>query len=398
MGAVKGGLLTSYFSPQPRSGGSNIFVLIALHVGASILLSAFGLHRLYLAREYRRRVRQRFKRRGVRAPKRWPLVTVQLPLYNELYVAERAIRALAALDYPKDLLEVQVLDDSTDSTSEVVTRVVSELRQGGIHIHHIRRMTRTGFKAGALADGLASASGDLIAIFDADFIPHPDFLLQIVAEFDRADVGMVQARWSHINEDHSLLTQTQALQLDAHFTLEHGVRAAKGFFFNFNGTAGVWRKEAIRDGGGWQADTLTEDLDLSYRAQLSGWRFVYRDDVAVPAELSVEIAAYRQQQQRWAQGGAQAARKLLPTILRARLPRNVKREATWHLLTHFAYPLLALVDLLSTMQHGDFVRPSIRREIARLRNNGTVAALRSRHVRPPNRNVVAASGWRRNRW
>ncbi len=334
-------------SPLPShsrpSGGGEILVLIALHVGASILLSAFGLHRLYLAREYRRRVRRRFKRRAVRAPKQWPLVTVQLPLYNELYVAERAIRALAALEYPKDLLEVQVLDDSTDSTSEVVTRVVNELRQRGVHIHHLRRMTRTGFKAGALADGLATASGDLIAIFDADFIPHPDFLLQIVAEFDRADVGMVQARLSHINEDHSLLTKTQALQLDAHFTLEHGVRAAKGFFFNFNGTAGVWRNEAIRDAGGWQADTLTEDLDLSYRAQLSGWRFVYRDDVGVPAELPVEIAAYRQQQQRWAQGGAQAARKLLPTILRARLPRGVKREATWHLLTHFTYPLLALV-------------------------------------------------------
>lgn len=281
----------------------------------------------------------------VRVPKQWPSVTVQLPLYNERYVAERAIRALAALEYPKDLLEVQVLDDSTDSTSDVVTRVVSELCQRGVHIHHIRRMTRTGFKAGALADGLVTASGDLIAIFDADFIPHPDFLLQIVGEFDTADVGMVQARWSHINEDHSLLTKTQALQLDAHFTLEHGVRAAKGLFFNFNGTAGVWRKEAIRDGGGWQADTLTEDLDLSYRAQLSGWRFVYRDDVAVPAELPVEIAAYRQQQQRWAQGGAQSARKLLPTILRARLPRNVKCEATWHLLTHFAYPLLVLVTL-----------------------------------------------------
>ena len=343
------GVGPSHFSPLASHLNPTvelqILVLIALHVGASILLSAFGLHRLYLAREYRRRVRQRARRRAVRTPKQWPSVTVQLPLYNERYVAERAIRALAALEYPKDLLEVQVLDDSTDSTSEVVTRVVSELRQRGVHIHHIRRMTRTGFKAGALADGLVTASGDLIAIFDADFIPHPDFLLQIVGEFDHADVGMVQARWSHINEDHSLLTKTQALQLDAHFTLEHGVRAAKGFFFNFNGTAGVWRKEAIRDAGGWQADTLTEDLDLSYRAQLSGWRFVYRDDVAVPAELPVEIAAYRQQQQRWAQGGAQSARKLLPTILRARLPRNVKREATWHLLTHFAYPLLVLVTL-----------------------------------------------------
>jgi cellulose synthase/poly-beta-1,6-N-acetylglucosamine synthase-like glycosyltransferase len=309
------------------------------------LLSAFGLHRLYLAREYRRRVRGRFKRRAQRKPLRCPAVTVQLPLYNERYVAERAIRALAALEYPRDLLEIQVLDDSTDDTSRLVARVVRELGDRGLRIRHMRRRVRAGFKAGALAEGLARASGDLVAIFDADFIPHADFLTRVVGEFEHPEVGMVQARWSHINEKHSLLTRTQALQLDAHFTLEHGVRAAKGFFFNFNGTAGVWRKQAIRDAGGWQADTLTEDLDLSYRAQLCGWRFVYRDDVAVPAELPVEIAGYRQQQQRWAQGGAQSARKLLPTILRTPLPKGVKREAAWHLLTHFAYPLLATVTL-----------------------------------------------------
>ncbi len=329
----------------PKSEEVVVLVLIALHVGASVLLSAFGLHRLYLALEYRRRVRGRFKRRAQRKPQRWPAVTVQLPLYNERYVADRAIRALAALEYPRDLLEIQVLDDSTDDTSSVVARVVRELGDRGIRIRHMRRRVRTGFKAGALAEGLASASGDLVAIFDADFIPHADFLMRVVGEFEYPDVGMVQARWSHINEKHSLLTRTQALQLDAHFTLEHGVRAAKGFFFNFNGTAGVWRKQAIRDAGGWQADTLTEDLDLSYRAQLRGWRFVYRDDVAVPAELPVEIAGYRQQQQRWAQGGAQSARKLLPTILRAPIPKGVKREAAWHLLTHFAYPLLATVTL-----------------------------------------------------
>jgi cellulose synthase/poly-beta-1,6-N-acetylglucosamine synthase-like glycosyltransferase len=268
-----------------------------------------------------------------------------LPLYNERYVAERAIRALAALEYPQGLLEIQVLDDSSDDTSSLVAQVVRELRGRGIQIRHVRRRVRTGYKAGALADGLAEASGDLVAIFDADFVPNPDFLQRVVGEFEQPDVGLVQARWSHINEKHSLLTRTQALQLDAHFTLEHGVRAAKGFFFNFNGTAGVWRKQAIHDAGGWQADTLTEDLDLSYRAQLCGWRFVYRDDVAVPAELPVEIAGYRQQQQRWAQGGAQSARKLLPTILRAPIPKGVKREATWHLLTHFAYPLLAFVTL-----------------------------------------------------
>ncbi len=290
-------------------------------------------------------MRGRFRGRAKRTLERWPSVTVQLPLYNERYVAERAIRALAALEYPQGLLEIQVLDDSSDDTSSLVAQVVRELRGRGIQIRHVRRRVRTGYKAGALADGLAEASGDLVAIFDADFVPNPDFLQRVVGEFQQPDVGLVQARWSHINEKHSLLTRTQALQLDAHFTLEHGVRAAKGFFFNFNGTAGVWRKQAIHDAGGWQADTLTEDLDLSYRAQLCGWRFVYRDDVAVPAELPVEIAGYRQQQQRWAQGGAQSARKLLPTILRAPIPKGVKREATWHLLTHFAYPLLAFVTL-----------------------------------------------------
>jgi cellulose synthase/poly-beta-1,6-N-acetylglucosamine synthase-like glycosyltransferase len=268
---------------------------------------------------------------------------VQVPLYNERYVAERAVRAVAALDYPRDRFEVQVLDDSTDDTTQLLEPVVIDLRQRGIRITHVRRNSRSGFKAGALAHGLKSATGDLVAVFDADFVPRPDFLKQVVGEFERDDVGMVQARWEHINASQSVLTQTQALQLDAHFTIEHGVRAARGFFFNFNGTAGIWRKRAIADAGGWHSDTLTEDLDLSYRAQLAGWRFVYRDDVGVPAELPVEVAAYRQQQQRWAQGGAQSARKLLPTIVRASLPRAVKREAIWHLLNHFAYPLLALV-------------------------------------------------------
>lgn len=270
---------------------------------------------------------------------------MQVPLYNERYVAERVILAAAALDYPRDRLEIQVLDDSTDDTPDRVARVVSQLRAHGVDIKHLRRESRAGFKAGALANGLSKANGDLIAIFDADFTPQPDFLKRVVGEFVDPSVGMVQARWSHINEKHSLLTRAQALQLDAHFTVEHGVRAATGLFFNFNGTAGVWRLRAIEDAGGWRADTLTEDLDLSYRAQLCGWRFIYRDDVTAPAELPVEMAAYRQQQQRWAQGGAEAARLLLPRILRANLPRRVKWEAVWHLTSHFAYPLLTLVTI-----------------------------------------------------
>jgi hypothetical protein len=278
-------------------------------------------------------------------PAAWPAVTVQLPLYNERYVAARAVRAVASLDYPRSHLEIQVLDDSDDETSERIAGVIEQLRADGVRIHHMRRAHRVGFKAGALAEGLASATGELIAIFDADFVPRPDFLKKVVTDFEDPTVGMVQARWGHLNEEHSLLTRAQALQLDAHFTLEHAVRAARGYFFNFNGTAGVWRRSAIDDAGGWLADTLTEDLDLSYRAQLCGWRFVYRDDVDVPAELPVEMAAYRLQQQRWAQGGAQTARKLLPSILGAQLPGQVKREAAWHLLIHFAYPLLVVVTL-----------------------------------------------------
>lgn len=276
-------------------------------------------------------------------PKVLPSVTVQLPLYNERHVAERAVLAMGALDYPKELLEIQVLDDSTDETSAIVTQAVGRLRSRGIRASHLRRPERCGFKAGALAHGLEVARGELIAVFDADFVPSRNFLRRVVGEFDDPMVGMVQARWGHLNAGTSWLTRAQALQLDAHFTIEHGVRQSRGCFFNFNGTAGVWRRSAIESAGGWRAATLTEDLDLSYRAQLAGWRFVYRDDVEVQAELPVEIAAYRVQQQRWAQGGVQTAKLLLPQILRARLPAKVKREAVWHLGGHLAYPLLVLL-------------------------------------------------------
>jgi hypothetical protein len=319
-----------------------VLLLIALHLGASVVLAGFGLHRLLLAAAHVRLVRRAMPR-DPPLPSALPAVTVQLPLYNERYVAERAIRAAAALDYPRDLLEIQVLDDSTDETSLAVARVVQELRRKGLHVHQIRRGTRRGFKAGALANGLASARGELVAIFDADFISPLDFRRRTGGEFSNPVVGMVQARWEHLNSEASMLTRAQALQLDAHFAIEHGVRAATGCFFNFNGTAGIWRRSAIESSGGWNTDTLTEDLDLSYRAQLAGWRFVYRDDVAVPSELPVEVAAYRIQQQRWAQGGVQTARKVLPAVLRASLPGRVKREAIWHLAAHITYPLLVLL-------------------------------------------------------
>jgi cellulose synthase/poly-beta-1,6-N-acetylglucosamine synthase-like glycosyltransferase len=270
---------------------------------------------------------------------------VQIPLYNERYVAERAVLAAGNLDYPPSKLEIQVLDDSTDETSIHVARAVSRLRANGINAAHIRRANRAGYKAGALAAGLDQATGEFIAIFDADFVPEADFLQRVIVEFADPGVGMVQARWGYLNESSSLLTRAQALQLDAHFTTEHGVRAASGCFFNFNGTAGVWRRDTIDDAGGWAADTLTEDLDLSFRAQLRGWRFIYRDDVEVPSELPAEVAAYRLQQQRWAQGGIQTATKLLPRILKADLPTRVKRGAVWHLLIHLSYPMLVVVTL-----------------------------------------------------
>jgi len=319
-------------------------ILLTVHIAAALALSAFGYHRMQLAR-----LRRRLEPATTRPPRSRdphpPRVTVQIPLFNEMYVAERAIRAVAALEYARDRLEIQVLDDSTDETSDRVRAVVTELQQTGHNINHLKRTHRTGYKAGALAEGLLSATGELIAIFDADFVPHADFLLRVVPEFHDEHVGMVQARWSYINEDTSWLTRAQALQLDAHFTVEHSVRQAAGCFFNFNGTAGIWRRTAINDAGGWHADTLTEDLDLSYRAQLRGWRFVYRDDVSVPSELPVEVAAYRVQQQRWAQGGVETARKLLPVILRSDTPRFIKTAAAWHLLIHFSYVLLLLVTL-----------------------------------------------------
>jgi cellulose synthase/poly-beta-1,6-N-acetylglucosamine synthase-like glycosyltransferase len=316
----------------------------ALHLGASLALAAYGFHRLRLAVR-RLRLVTRASRRDPPLPDPLPVVTLQIPLYNERYVAERVILAAGALDYPAHLFEIQVLDDSTDETAAVAARAVSALRRRGLDARHLRRAHRAGFKAGALAHGLDRARGELVAIFDADFVPPPDFLRRTVGEFADPSVGMVQARWDHLNAELSLLTRTQALQLDAHFAVEHGVRAAARCFFNFNGTAGVWRRRAIVSAGGWRADTLTEDLDLSYRAQLAGWRFVYRDDVAVPGELPVEIAAYRIQQQRWAQGGAGTARMVLPTLLRSGLSARVKWEAFWHLTGSCTYPLLLLLGL-----------------------------------------------------
>jgi cellulose synthase/poly-beta-1,6-N-acetylglucosamine synthase-like glycosyltransferase len=274
------------------------------------------------------------------------VVTVQLPIFNEMYVAERLVEAVCRLDYPRDRLEVQVLDDSTDETREIAARQVEALRARGFDIRHLHRTDRQGFKAGALAAGLDTARGGLVAVFDADFVPTPEFLKKTVPYFADPQIGMVQARWGHLNRDYSLLTRIQAILLDGHFVVEHTARHRSGCFFNFNGTAGIWRRAAIVDAGGWEHDTLTEDLDLSYRAQLRGWKFLYLPELAVPAELPAEINAYKSQQNRWAKGSIQTCRKLLGTVLAAPIPRRAKIEAFIHLTNNAAYPLMLALSLL----------------------------------------------------
>jgi cellulose synthase/poly-beta-1,6-N-acetylglucosamine synthase-like glycosyltransferase len=275
-----------------------------------------------------------------------PRVTVQLPIFNEMYVADRLINAVAELDYPRELLEIQVLDDSTDETTEIAELAVRRLAARGFDIHYLHRVDRRGYKAGALDAGLKRASGEFVAIFDADFVPSRDFLLRTVGYFDDPQVGMVQARWGHINQDYSLLTKIQSILLDAHFVLEHGGRNRAGCFFNFNGTAGVWRRAAIERAGGWQHDTLTEDLDLSYRAQLAGWRFVFLPDVVSPAEVPVEMNSFKSQQHRWAKGSIQTCLKLLPRILQSNQPVGVKAEAFFHLSANFNYLLMSVLSIL----------------------------------------------------
>ena len=274
-------------------------------------------------------------------------VTVQLPLYNEPYVTERLINAVCALDYPKHLLEIQVLDDSSDETVEIAEKITAKWLQKGIDIKVVRRPGRSGFKAGALKYGLEKAKGDFIAIFDADFIPSPDFLLKTVPVLNQDGVGMVQTRWGHTNREYSLLTKAQAFWLENHFRIEQTSRSNLNLFFNFNGTAGIWKKEAILEAGNWQADTLTEDLDLSYRAQLKGWKFLYLEDVISPAELPPTLSALKGQQFRWTKGGAEVSRKLIPSLIRSKQPLKIKLHAVGHLLNSGVYLAIAISAFLS---------------------------------------------------
>jgi cellulose synthase/poly-beta-1,6-N-acetylglucosamine synthase-like glycosyltransferase len=309
-----------------------------------LVLSVYGSHRYAMAYLY-----HRHKYRLPTPLARYttlPRVTIQLPIFNEMYVTERLIGAVAKIDYPRELLEVQVLDDSTDETQGIARACVERHRAEGLDITYLHRTNRKGFKAGALENGLAHARGELVAVFDADFIPEADFLRRTVDFFTDPGVGMVQARWGHLNRDYSVLTQAQAILLDGHFVIEHTARNRSGRFFNFNGTAGIWRRKAIEDGGGWQHDTLTEDLDLSYRTQMKGWRFVYLSDLVTPAEVPVEMNSFKSQQHRWAKGSIQTALKLWPLLRKAGLPKEVRREAFFHLTANIAYLLMIPLTIL----------------------------------------------------
>lgn len=293
------------------------------------------------------------KHRGTKPPQagkleQHPYVTIQLPVFNEFYVIERLIRATCEMNYPGDKLEIQVLDDSTDETTQLIDQLTTSFRQQGLNIFHLRRDSRAGYKAGALREGLKTAKGDFIAIFDADFIPDRDFLINTLPYFFMDEkIGLVQTRWEHLNSDYSFLTRVQAMALDGHFVIEQNVRNKAGFFINFNGTGGIWRKACIFDAGNWESDTLTEDLDLSYRAQLRGWKFKFLNNVTSPAELPSEINALKSQQFRWTKGAIETARKILPLVWKSSLPLEKKIHATFHLSNNIVFPFILIAGILN---------------------------------------------------
>ncbi len=327
-------------------------LFVGLYFTVLLALCTYGVHRahlVYLLWRFRHRTEPKALEAADpndEAGGYFPHVTIQLPLYNEATVVDRLLGAAGAMDYPRDRLEIQVLDDSSDETRAIAQRKVQELCDSGLDVVYVRRPNRHGYKAGALDFGLGTAKGEFIAVFDADFVPQPGFLRAVVGHFADPEIGMVQTRWGHMNRDHSLLTGVQALMLDGHHLVENRARFASDCFFNFSGTGGIWRRQAIDTAGGWQHDTLTEDLDLSYRAQLAGWRFVYRGDVITPSELPEDMSALRAQQYRWAKGTVQTARKLLPVIIKADIGKRRRLEAMFHMTPHFAYPLMMLLSIL----------------------------------------------------
>ena len=316
-----------------------------------VILAFYGIHRYQLVWLYYRNKKNATKEPPQHyAEGQLPSVTIQLPIYNEQFVIDRLIDACCRLDYPRDRFEIQVLDDSTDETTTVARQTVDRYAAGFLGmppqpIHYLHRSNRHGYKAGALEEGLHTAQGEFIAIFDADFVPPPQWVLEVVHHFAEPEIGMVQTRWTHLNRNYSFLTQVEAILLDGHFVLEHGGRSRAGVFFNFNGTAGMWRREAIADAGGWQHDTLTEDTDLSYRAQLKGWKFKYLQDVECPAELPIEMTAFKTQQARWAKGLIQTSKKILPRIFASDTPFHIKLEAWYHLTANISYPLMIILSM-----------------------------------------------------
>ena len=321
------------------------YVVLLLYCVALTYITLYCIMQFSLLWKYKRANRKG----GITAPdiSDYPIVTVQLPIYNELYVAARLLDNICSLNYPKDKLEIQVLDDSTDETVEITRQKVEQYRQDGFDIQLIHRPDRKGFKAGALQNGMLSARGEFIAIFDADFLPQKDFLLNTIPHFQDPTVGVVQTRWEHLNQNYSLITRLQAFQLNVHFTVEQSGRQAADYLLQFNGTAGVWRASTIADAGGWAADTLTEDLDLSYRAQLRGWQIRYLEDVGSPAELPAEMNGLKSQQFRWMKGGAETARKMLPSIWNASIPLGKKLHASMHLLSSTIFLFVFIVGILS---------------------------------------------------
>jgi cellulose synthase/poly-beta-1,6-N-acetylglucosamine synthase-like glycosyltransferase len=341
------------FKGDYRWNAFDIGLLVPYFV-VMVILAFYGIHRYQLVWLYYRNKRKaaHSNQPPARFPEdQLPFVTVQLPIYNEQFVIDRLIDACCRIDYPRDRFEIQVLDDSTDETTLAAESIVQRYAAGteGLPpqpIVYLHRTNRHGYKAGALEEGLKTAKGELVAIFDADFVPPPDWLRRVVDQFTDPTIGMVQTRWTHLNRNYSFLTQVEAILLDGHFVLEHGGRSRAGVYFNFNGTAGMWRRAAIDEAGGWQHDTLTEDTDLSYRAQLKGWKFKYLQDVECPAELPIEMTAFKTQQARWAKGLIQTSKKILPSVLKSDAPFHTKLEAWYHLTANISYPLMIVLSTL----------------------------------------------------
>lgn len=336
--------LDKTFQGLYKVNGFDLALLIPYFI-VLIILATYGAHRYWLVYLYYKN-----KKNKTTEPSAYfdelPRVTVQLPIFNEQYVVDRLLDAVCKLDYPREKLDIQLLDDSTDETIAVARELVERYAALGHPVYYLHRENRAGYKAGALEEGLKTAKGEFVAIFDADFVPPTDFLMKCIHHFTNPKIGMVQTRWTHINRTYSLLTEVEAILLDGHFVLEHSGRARSGVFFNFNGTAGMWRRVAIEEAGGWQHDTLTEDTDLSYRAQLKGWKFLYLQDVECPAELPVEMTAFKTQQARWAKGLIQVSKKILPKVFASDVPRAVKVEAWYHLTANLSYPLMIVLSVL----------------------------------------------------